>query len=889
MRDYRSFFHQMSCGLEPHSWQERLAGEVVCINRLIRIPTGFGKTLGLLGAWLWNRVANAREDWPRRLVWCLPMRVLVEQTEFAIREALKALGLLEGLEGGRGNIGVYTLMGGVDTGEWHLYPERCAVLIGTQDMLLSRALNRGYASPRARWPMEFGLLNQDCLWVLDEVQLMDAGLATSTQLQAFREEDESSGRGLRPCRSWWASATLQSDWFEQSPETLKWLKDLPRELIAASERRGPLWDDVKKTCRIEALPRIKDAAHMVAERHRDAGGPTLVVLNTVDRAQTLFKELSKNKQLKRSGTDFRLVHSRFRPAERRRWREEFLNREACGAGTNRIIVATQVVEAGVDISARLLVTELAPWPSLVQRLGRCARWGGKAEVVVLDILGGVPEKDREKAARPYRPEELEASREAIGRLNTVGLSPRELEEFEEAEENRDLLPRLYPYEPSHLLLRHELEEIFDTTPDLSGADIDISRFIRSGEERDLHIFWENIPSQDEPAPEVRPSREALCAVPFLAARDWLCGKESKQQKASKLSKGMRAWVWDWLDGRWRKAERRDLYPGQTVLVDAACGGYDPTVGWDPAFKEDVSPVVSTQASAGELSDSRQDDEALSFTPWRTIVTHGRHTGELAGAIARELVKPLADLFDLAGRWHDVGKAHPAFQDSIVGETRPDRRDLAKAPKEAWRPPNQLYPSADGPRRAGFRHEIASVLALLEVLKRHQPDHAALLGPWRELLEKAGMPPQASTQADSPPNPVEKEILALDAESFNLASYLVCAHHGKVRMAWHACPADLEAQDPSPRIRGLRNGDLLPALKLAAADGSTHTLPPTAIDLAPAAAGLSPRTGPGWTERVLGLLQRYGPFSLAWLEALMRAADQRASRFDRPDEELESEA
>jgi CRISPR-associated endonuclease/helicase Cas3 len=28
-------------------------------------------------------------------------------------------------------------------------------------------------------------------------------------------------------------------------------------------------------------------------------------------------------------------------------------------------VATQVVEAGVDISARTLITELAPWPGLV--------------------------------------------------------------------------------------------------------------------------------------------------------------------------------------------------------------------------------------------------------------------------------------------------------------------------------------------------------------------------------------------------------------------------------------------------------------------------------------------------------------------------------------------
>ena len=72
-------------------------------------------------------------------------------------------------------------------------PERPAVLVGTQDMLLSRALMRGYASSRALWPMEFALLHEDAQWVFDEVQLMGAGRATSAQLEAFRlSEAESS-------------------------------------------------------------------------------------------------------------------------------------------------------------------------------------------------------------------------------------------------------------------------------------------------------------------------------------------------------------------------------------------------------------------------------------------------------------------------------------------------------------------------------------------------------------------------------------------------------------------------------------------------------------------------------------------------------------------------
>ena len=153
-------------------WQSELAAEGTCRNRLIRIPTALGKTEGVLTAWSFHRLVKANDRWPRRLIWCLPMRVLVEQTEQVARELASKMPSDQRPE-------VSVLMGGEDIGEWFLYPERPTIIIGTQDMLLSRALNRGYASGRARWPVEFGLLSHDALWVMDEVQLMDVGLATS--------------------------------------------------------------------------------------------------------------------------------------------------------------------------------------------------------------------------------------------------------------------------------------------------------------------------------------------------------------------------------------------------------------------------------------------------------------------------------------------------------------------------------------------------------------------------------------------------------------------------------------------------------------------------------------------------------------------------------------
>ena len=52
---YDEFFQRLThCRL--HDWQGRVAVDDACKDRLIRIPTGFGKTAGVTIAWLWSRV-----------------------------------------------------------------------------------------------------------------------------------------------------------------------------------------------------------------------------------------------------------------------------------------------------------------------------------------------------------------------------------------------------------------------------------------------------------------------------------------------------------------------------------------------------------------------------------------------------------------------------------------------------------------------------------------------------------------------------------------------------------------------------------------------------------------------------------------------------------------
>ncbi|MGH7446109.1 MAG: DEAD/DEAH box helicase, partial [Longimicrobiales bacterium] len=191
---YREFFASIFGSAEsaerqdgrrmPYRYQELLAAEPW--PDMLDIPTGLGKTAAVTTAWLYRRL-HEDADTPRRLVWCLPMRVLVEQTHANVKQWLaQAAPLFEakGLAVPRS----FLLMGGEADDSWASRPEDPAVLIGTQDMLLSRALMRGYGASRYRWPLDFALLHSDTLWVFDEVQLMGAGLPTSSQLEAFRRD-----------------------------------------------------------------------------------------------------------------------------------------------------------------------------------------------------------------------------------------------------------------------------------------------------------------------------------------------------------------------------------------------------------------------------------------------------------------------------------------------------------------------------------------------------------------------------------------------------------------------------------------------------------------------------------------------------------------------------
>jgi CRISPR-associated endonuclease/helicase Cas3 len=130
----------------------------------------------------------------------------------------------------------------------------------------------------------------------------------------------------------------------------------------------------------------------------------LAVVNQVRRAQDLFETV------RIARPDALLLHSRFF-AEDRCAKQKCL-REWFSASRNGIAIATQVVEAGLDLSSEVLLTELCPVNSLVQRAGRCARFAHQSGVV---HVYGVPSGD----TRPYSSAELDCTRRTLVETNAL--------------------------------------------------------------------------------------------------------------------------------------------------------------------------------------------------------------------------------------------------------------------------------------------------------------------------------------------------------------------------------------------------------------------------------------------------------------------------------------
>jgi CRISPR-associated endonuclease/helicase Cas3 len=215
----------------------------------------------------------------------------------------------------------------------------------------------------------------------------------------------------------------------------------------------------------------------------------------------------------------------------------------------------------------------------------------------------------------------------------------------------------------------------------------------------------------------------------------------------------------------RRVSQREIYPGLTLMLRAADGGYTEAEGWNPKSRSTVElPTMPTEAPEANGSDRWAETDWMQLSEHTSaVVAKSAELGEALSLPAR-----LLNAVTEGARWHDLGKAHRVFQNSV-------RRNDMNAPAGLL---------AKGPHhirheRPGFRHELASgVLALM-----HGKD--------------------------------------------DLVAYLAASHHGKVRLSIRSMPNERRPLDPTTCFaRGIFEGELIPEANL----GGGVVVPATIIDL-----------------------------------------------------------
>jgi len=213
------------------------------------------------------------------------------------------------------------------------------------------------------------------------------------------------------------------------------------------------------------------------------GKRVLIICNTVSTAQSVYEELQRKIKEQHLHALVLLLHSRLTKAER--LKREMLSRclmsrkkcTICGKGeikplslpiyfissTSEIgyelfcencaseetrsrrvdsvfVVATQVVEAGLDITSDLLITECAPLDSLVQRIGRCARF--------LDEKGEIILAYHDEAWSPYPKKLAENAWKTIKKYqNDLPNALTDFAQYKELiDENYEVFERQMPFE-----------------------------------------------------------------------------------------------------------------------------------------------------------------------------------------------------------------------------------------------------------------------------------------------------------------------------------------------------------------------------------------------------------------------------------------------------------
>jgi CRISPR-associated endonuclease/helicase Cas3 len=665
-------------GHRPFPWQSDLVGRVLDGGGwpdLLDVPTGLGKT-SVLDVAVFVAAATAGDPGPQRLgrrrcFFVVDRRIVVDEAFDHATRLAEALGAAEGGHGVLGAVAgrlrsfaphaggpvlpVTRMRGGTTwAASWVDRPDQPAVVVGTVDQVGSRLLFRGYGVSERRRPLDAALVGTDALLVVDEAHLA-AALTTTLDATRARDTPRIGLPGLDVVRMT-ATAEPGPRTYSLDVQAHRGHEEAWRRLTA-DKRLTTVETDVRSCPRVMATLAVD---HATESTTGDDWAPTvLVVCNTVARARAVHELIVQDASTGRARTahpavDCELLIGRTRPLDRPGLQDRVLDRFGVDRGPGSrpaVLVATQTVEVGVNLDVDVLVTESAPWDSLVQRMGRLNRLGRHAArrpsappptaVVVHDgqadgpVYGAVRDAGWEALTSLTMP--VAAGREAvrqIGGPEGLDVSPLACRELSRtALREAAMRPRDVP-----VLLTPTLDAWVQTAP-VPEPDPPVAPFLHGFEapRPAVLVAWrlgfvttddlDDPFAEDDELPDAEVAADVAgvlldavpvrsperVEVPFAAVRAWMAGEppasvadvdtaSDPDERAGAKREPFRVLAWRSLaDGTsaWEWITDRELRPGDQIVVPAERGGLD-EYGWNPVSREPV-PDLGDQASFGSRS------------------------------------------------------------------------------------------------------------------------------------------------------------------------------------------------------------------------------------------------------------------------------------------------
>lgn len=866
-------------GFAPFRWQERLFSRFLEKDDLpstVDLPTGLGKT-SVMAIWYLARQAGA--NLPRRLVYVVDRRAVVDQ---ATAEAEKIKTKYPVLR-------ISTLRGQhADKGDWLRDPAAEAIIVGTVDMIGSRLLFEGYGVSRKMRPYHAGLLGADTLLVLDESHLVPPfeRLLEQVAMKGDLEPKDAADQKIIPR---FHLLALSATGRERDGGAFR-LGDEDREDQVVKQRL----EAKKRLGFVKADDELEFALAKQAWALTESGAKPIRILvycnsrDVADRTKAKIEKTAKEDNIEIETELFvgaRRVRERVNAAEKLKTLG-FLSGSKIQLEKPAFVIATSAGEVGVDLDADHMVMDLVPFERIVQRLGRVNRLGkGDARIVVVHEGEPQAKKPKEPTLAEKRGMLAWRSLDLLKKLladegGCHDASPGALVDLKE--KHGDAVRNASTPEPLYPALSRALVDAWSMTSlEIHTGRPEVQPWLRGwveGDEPQTTLVWRKflpVRVQDGAASERDVVGFFEAAPPHLT--------EKLETRTDRIHK--------WLPDRAKKLAG-EIKQAKTKAEAEAEGAGDTNAADPPPLKQqtvvaialDRSGEVAKEWTVDDLAEAKEDmkediKQALSNA---TVILDARMGGLSEGGLFDPEEKKAALTPDTDADWEKaIGfrvQSIPPNADGLGDDwLKTHLFDLRR--DEEGNPLRQLcvekYKDATAteedrslsPRRAQFleQHQewtackarklinalgLAGDIGEAIVLAARLHDEGKQAKRWQQAFSAKADGIYAKTTG-----PFKRSILRGYRHEFgslahieknnvfgdqpdgikDLVLHLVAAHHGRAR----------------------------PVIETAGCeDGPQSVLEARAREVA---------------LRFARLQKRFGPWGLAWLEAILRAADQQASR------------